>query len=630
MSDPAHKETDRLIRKLERRIAKEYSRAEKNVKRKLDDYLRRFKKKDEKWREWVAEGKKTKKQYNEWKIGQIAIGGRWEAMRDTLADDYHNANMIARSVIQGYMPEAYAINHNYGTYEVEHGLRVDTSYTLYDRDTVQRLYDDQAKLYHAPGKKLSKNIAAGKDIAWNRTIIQSVMLQSILQGEAIPKIADRLSKQVGDSNRAAAIRNARTMITGAQNAGRIDSYNRAQEMGIELGKMWVATLDSRTRHSHRMLDGEVQPNNKKFSNGCMYPGDPDGAPAEIYNCFTGNVYVATNSGIERSYKHKYTGELITVKTAGGVEFTCTPNHPILTPGGWIAANLLNEGDDLLVTNVVDPHTSGINPYINHVFTRFKALHKLLAKSGSKRTCSLGVNFHGDIPTADVEIVRQEGLLQNDRNIRKPQKHSKLGFTDSDKMILRQSPLSEHFFRIWKATLGYIRGFCEAFPFFRRSLGHSKVHSLGTVTGGDISIPEYTIDNLPATTMIRRELLDGLSGKVFRDNIISIDKISGSTHVYNLQTENGYYFVNSSITKTKGMYNGNMCAIAKNCRCTLIAALQGFERDISDLGLRHNSNLGNMTYAQWKAEKKSTSNPITLPEEKARNIKWAYINEYRRN
>lgn len=55
-------------------------------------------------------------------------------------------------------------------------------------------------------------------------------------------------------------------------------------MGIELKKQWLATLDGRTRHSHAKLDGETIDTNKTFSNGCKYPGDPDGVAEEIYNC----------------------------------------------------------------------------------------------------------------------------------------------------------------------------------------------------------------------------------------------------------------------------------------------------------------------------------------------------------
>jgi uncharacterized protein with gpF-like domain len=55
-------------------------------------------------------------------------------------------------------------------------------------------------------------------------------------------------------------------------------------MGIKMKQVWMATLDSRTRDSHAMMDGEKRDPGKKFSNGCRYPGDPEGAPGEIYNC----------------------------------------------------------------------------------------------------------------------------------------------------------------------------------------------------------------------------------------------------------------------------------------------------------------------------------------------------------
>lgn len=61
-------------------------------------------------------------------------------------------------------------------------------------------------------------------------------------------------------------------------------YNRAENMGIKLKKQWMATLDGRTRHSHRKLDGEMRELNEPFSNGCNFPADPNGLPGEVYNC----------------------------------------------------------------------------------------------------------------------------------------------------------------------------------------------------------------------------------------------------------------------------------------------------------------------------------------------------------
>lgn len=49
-------------------------------------------------------------------------------------------------------------------------------------------------------------------------------------------------------------------------------------------KQWDATLDGKTRESHRRVDGEIRELDEKFSNGLMYPGDPSGGAAEVVNC----------------------------------------------------------------------------------------------------------------------------------------------------------------------------------------------------------------------------------------------------------------------------------------------------------------------------------------------------------
>lgn len=109
------------------------------------------------------------------------------------------------------------------------------------------------------------------------------MLQGVLQGESVKKIAKRL-QSVTNMNEASAVRNARTYITGAENRGRIDSYKYAESIGIEIENTWLATMDGRTRDSHRHLDGMSVKIGEQFPNGCEYPGDPDGPDEEIYNC----------------------------------------------------------------------------------------------------------------------------------------------------------------------------------------------------------------------------------------------------------------------------------------------------------------------------------------------------------
>lgn len=286
MVDAGHLETEKILRDMEKEIAKEYKQAEKEVQEKLEKYIRSFTGKNERKLKLVDEGKLSQKEYEEWLYGQMAMGDRWNNLKNVLAEDYTNASQIAKSISFGHMPEVYAVNRNYGTFQVENACGIDTSYTLYDRDSVEHLFKG-GRFYPSPGKKLTEKINAGKALAWNKRQIQSVMTQAILQGESIDKIAKRIAVTVGESDRKSDVRNARTMTTCVQNAGRVDSYKRAQDMGIDLMQEWLATLDGRTRHQHRILDGQRVPVGTPFKvegDEIEYPGDPAAKGYLIYNC----------------------------------------------------------------------------------------------------------------------------------------------------------------------------------------------------------------------------------------------------------------------------------------------------------------------------------------------------------
>lgn len=300
MADAGAVETDRIIAEIEARIKVEYGQAQREIEEKLKDYLRRYELKNQKWQEWVSRGVKAQEQYNAWKTGQMAIGKRWEDMRDSIARDLLEASRMAKTIAAGYVPEVYALNHDYGTYQIEHESQLDTSYTLYDRGTAARIFRDDPQMLPDPGKKVSQDIREGRAVRWNNRHIQSVMMQALLQGNSIPDIAHRLANAVGDTDRKAANRNARTMMTGAQNAGRVDSYKRAAEMGIKTRMQWLATLDNRTRHEHRLLDGMTADLDKPFEvegETIRYPGDPQGPPHLVWNCRC--TLIAAIKGYER-------------------------------------------------------------------------------------------------------------------------------------------------------------------------------------------------------------------------------------------------------------------------------------------------------------------------------------------
>ena len=284
MADIAHAKTDQKLEEMEKRLSAIYSRAEKEIGERWKEYLVESQAEiDELQKAYelakkngdAKEIKKAGIALSRAKKDRTLMDSRFKALTETTAAQLANVNKTALAYVNGELPEVYSVNYNALEPSVD-GVG-GYSFALIDADTVKNLATTDKSLL--PYKQLDEK----KDIKWNVKKMNAEVLQGILQGEPMDKIASRLSK-VTEMNATAAIRNARTMVTGAENKGRQDSYARASADGIILAKEWISTNDSRTRHSHAVLDGAIVDQDKKFDNGLLYPGDPNGRPEETWNC----------------------------------------------------------------------------------------------------------------------------------------------------------------------------------------------------------------------------------------------------------------------------------------------------------------------------------------------------------
>lgn len=89
---------------------------------------------------------------------------------------------------------------------------------------------------------------------------------------------------LGQASMARAMRIARTEGGRIQCKADLDCAYRARDLGCDTVKQWNATLDAKTRSSHQQVDKEWKELDEKFSNGLMYPGDPNGSASEVCNC----------------------------------------------------------------------------------------------------------------------------------------------------------------------------------------------------------------------------------------------------------------------------------------------------------------------------------------------------------
>lgn len=276
-SDPAHDATDAEIRRLAKRLHAAYGKAYREMERKAKDALARQSKADAEMVRRVSAGDMTADELSAWRKSRAADTTWYRQMVADLAREMGLCDERAAEIVNGSAPKVFADNANFGAFQVEQAAKVDTSFTLVDADTVNTLVRDHPDLLPRVSPKPSKAEA------WARKKITSAITQSVLVGDSVPAASRRL-RSVVDMDERAATRAARTALTGAENAGRVSSYDRARGMGIDVRARWMATLDSRTRDSHRQLDGEVVGDDGRFSNGLRYPGDPEGPAAEVWNC----------------------------------------------------------------------------------------------------------------------------------------------------------------------------------------------------------------------------------------------------------------------------------------------------------------------------------------------------------
>lgn len=298
MSDQAHDWTDEQIANLSARIREAYDLAAKEMQSKLDSWLKEYDRKREEWEQRVKSGDATQEEYQDW-LSDRAMDQSWQQdMIETLSNDAVYTDEMCRQLINDEMPTIFAENANFAAFDIDSKLGYDTGFTLVDRDTVMRLIKNNPELLPAP------EIDQPKDKRWNREKFASAVTQGVLQGESVPNLAKRL-RSVFDMDRKASVRAARTSFTSAENAGRINSYKRAKRLGISMQQEWLATLDLRTRHTHRLLDGQrvsvggyFEPEGYGPKYRVRFPADPQGLPAMIWNCRC--TLIAAVEGVDTS------------------------------------------------------------------------------------------------------------------------------------------------------------------------------------------------------------------------------------------------------------------------------------------------------------------------------------------
>lgn len=271
---------EQRIRDLGKRISKIYKQANEELTEKVDSFFANFEKLDKKQKALVDAKKLSEEDYKKWRKNKLLMGEKYKQLRDNVGQTMLEANKTAAAYINREMIPSYATGYNTEGKNAESKVN-GYSFDLIDENAVKRLTTSNKTILPY------KVVDGRRDVRWNTKHVNSAILQGIIQGDSIPKIAKRL-EGVTKMNRDSAIRNARTAVTGAHNSGRQDAMHKLSSDGVIVQKEWLASIgDSRTRDAHIELHHVVVDEDKPFENSIgriMFPGDPNAHPANVYNC----------------------------------------------------------------------------------------------------------------------------------------------------------------------------------------------------------------------------------------------------------------------------------------------------------------------------------------------------------
>ena len=399
-------------------------------------------------------------------------------------------------------------------------------------------------------------------------------------GEGIPELRARVDKVLSTTgserwaNRATTV--ARTEAIGALNAGRTEAFKALadEDPDTDYERVWLATEDHRTRPTHRVADGQRVPLGSPFSVGgfdLMFPGDPSGPPQEIINCVIGSTQVEwPRQLIQGATRRRHIGPFVQVTTAEGHDLTVTPNHPVLTPTGYVPAGLLRPGQYVLATG--KPPL----PEVDHVPTSAEEVHRALCQAGqSQRVRGSRMDFHGDGTNDEVEVVGAYGYLPPRRDGKRFQQVFDIdlvGLSD------RETPLSGLGGTVVArvpvpgapdgvTTPSLVRRPGQGAPLLRSEADHTKSVGVTSAPNFQTQLIEAPEDGRTADSDFPAHLQYALAIGMAPTEIVQVNRYTGTHDVYNLSTSDHWY-------------TGNGIAL-HNCRCVSLLVEQGETIDLSN-------------------------------------------------
>lgn len=372
---------------------------------------------------------------------------------------------------------------------------------------------------------------------------------------------DQLTRRYADrwvDHRAMTI--ARTETMRAANAGNVAIWDDARAQGLvgpSSTMRWYTTPDDRACALCISIDGdEVVLIGGEFVSGGLATRHPPLHPM----CLPGDALVLARDGVAGAVARPYEGDLTVVTTASGQRLTCTPNHPVLTPSGWVPAGALHIGSDVIRDVAFNTRLDGDH---QNRPARIEEVAETVGRARGMAPAPVPVSaedFHGDGSGSDIAVVWADRLLWDEildpTRAQHPHEAQLVGARVGLPVCLSADGGADRLLGWYDSAAR--RGVCGRHLPLALAIAHGgPLDPLGfaLVAGFDPGSQETAPDSAAVDAQPLGDPVLRLPADVAVDQVVDVE-IKKAWHgmVYNLETPGGWY-------ASDGI-------VVHNCRCVL--------------------------------------------------------------
>jgi hypothetical protein len=291
-----------------------------------------------------------------------------------------------------------------------------------------------------------------------------------------------------------------------------------------------------------------------------------------FSCFLPDTPIAGR--VIGGSQARYVGQAVELRTAVGRRLTVTANHPILTPRGFVPAQALAEGDEVIgyrgEAGIAALGSGGQrNEY--EAPARAEDVFRALAQAGIASMSGSGPDdFHGEARCfdGDVHVVGSYRALAL---------HLLAASAEQGHEVILEAPALPDACLVGDRSAAFFREGAHASAarrpravqlaaYARRILAEMlplQEFRFGAAAQVDVMLRQHAAEGLAADAQLVGELLHGCPGAVTRDHLVYVRHYDFCGHVYDLHSPLGWIVASGIVTS--------------NCRCRVVvqpASAQG--------------------------------------------------------